>query len=236
LPWKASIKDINTFTINTLPSNRHIPLRQFYDTDPTALNHGAKNNAYELSINSLPPPSNTSSVRIDLGLNPHLAVVTKTININTTLYVGSQNAQSYNFGREFPTTQVIQKYFDQFFSIADFEVNVTCTNCTNDPAPIKSNMSSLNTGALALSLNPHNPLNSIWTGSVQVSFEQPQRSSLPALGNSLSLWTVPTNPNDLLDSISQAYLGIVTTCNPTGQLGGQDTCTPNSINADSGGS
>ncbi len=56
-PWKASINDITNFTINTLPSNRHIPLHPFYDTDPSALAKVTKNNAFELTINSLPPPS-----------------------------------------------------------------------------------------------------------------------------------------------------------------------------------
>ena len=235
-PWKASIKDINDFTINTLPSNRHIPFHPFYDTDPSALDKVIRNNAYELTINSLPPPSSTSSIQIDLGLSPHLPVITRTANISTTLYIGSQNSQSFNFGIGFPTGQVIQKYFDQFFSIANFEVNVTCQNCTNDPDPLVSNTSSLDKSALAASLNPLNPFNSIWAGLIKVSFEQPKQSSLPALGNALYLWTVPTDPTDPLDSLTQAYLGIVTSCVPTGQSGGsQDICTPNSTSGNGGG-
>jgi hypothetical protein len=235
-PWKSSIKDINDFTINTLPSNRHIPSRQFFDTDPSALDKVTRNNAFELSINSLPPPSSTSSFQVDLGLSPRLPVVTRTANFNTTLYVASQSSQSFNFGIGFPTDQVMQKYFDQFFSIANFEVNVTCQNCTNDPQPLISTTSSLDLSALQLSLNPLNTFNSIWSGSVTVRFEQPKQAKPPSLANTLNLWTEPTNPTSPLDSLTQAYLGIVTSCVPAGQSGGnQDTCTPNSNNGTSGG-
>jgi hypothetical protein len=235
-PWRASIKDINNFSINTLPSNRHVPWHSFYDTDPSALDRVTKDNAFELTINNLPPPSNNSSIQAYLGLKPGIAVVTETKNINTTLYVGSQNSQNYNFGIGFPTEQVIQKYFEQVFSIADFEVNVTCQNCTNDPDPLVSKTSSLEKSALPLPLNPLNLLYSIWKGSINVTFEEPKRSSLLALGNSLYLWTVPFNPNNLIDPITQTYLGIVTSCVPAGQSGGgQDTCTPNSTSGGVGG-
>ena len=234
-PWTASIKDINNFTINTLPSTRHIPWHPFYDYDPSALD-GVTDNAFELKIDSLPPPSNTSSVQVDLGLKPGVAMVAKTTTINTTLYVVSQNFQNYNFGFGFPTNQVIQKYFDQFFSIADFAVNVTCQNCVNDPDPLAIKTSSLEKAALVLSLSPLNLLNSIWSGPIMVTYEQPKRSNLPALGNSLYLWTELDNPTAPLDSITQAYLGIVTTCAPTGQPGGsQETCTPNSTSGGGGG-
>jgi hypothetical protein len=230
--WGASIKDMSNFTIITLPSNRHVQQRLIYDTDPSALDNVTKKNAYELTIDSLTPSSNNSSVEVDIGLKPGTAVVTETKNINTTLYVASQNSQNYDFGVGFPTVQVIQKYFDQFFSIADFEANVTCQNCTNDPDPLVSHTSSLDKNTLALSLNPLNLLHSIWTGSITIKYEKPKRSrsSLLDPGNSINLWTEPDNPLAILDSSTQAYLGKVTSCDPAGQAGvSQDTCTPNSI-------
>jgi hypothetical protein len=229
--WGASIKDMSNFTIITLPSNRHVQQRLIYDTDPSAFDQVTKKNAYELTIDSLTPSSNNSSVEVDIGLKPGTAIVTETQNINTTLYVASQNSQNYDFGVGFPTVQVIQKYFDQFFSIADFEANVTCQNCTNDPDPLVSHTSSLDKNTLALSLNPQNLLHSIWTGSITIKYEKPKRSrsSLLALGNTMYLWTEPDNPLAILDSSTQAYLGKVTSCAPAGQAGGnQDTCTPNS--------
>ena len=229
--WGVSIKDMSNFTIQTLPSNRHVQRRLIYDTDPSALDKVTKNNAYELTIDSLTPSSNNSSVEFDIGLKPGIAVVTETKNINTTLYVASQNSQNYDFGVGFPTYQVIQKYFDQFFSIADFEFNVTCQNCINDPDPVVSHTSSLDKNTLAWSLNPQNLLHSIWTGSITIKYEKPKRSSssLLTLSNSINLWTEPDNPLAILDSLTEAYLGKVTSCAPAGQVGGsQETCTPNS--------
>lgn len=128
--WKSSINDINTFKIVTLPSVVKVPKIEIFDPDPAALANVVKHNAYELTISNLPP---NDLIQVYIGLNPNVLVQTETLNINTTLFIAAQNAQDINFGSGFPTSQVVQKYFDQFFSIAEFEVNATCQNCTNDP-------------------------------------------------------------------------------------------------------
>jgi hypothetical protein len=229
--WLAAIKDMNDFTISTSPSNVKVSKSLLNDSDPAAFTM-AKNNAYELTITSL--PSNNPNITVALGLSPRIPVVAETTSINTVLYIATQNSQNVNFGNGFPALQAIQKYFDQFFSIADFGIDVTCQNCTDNPNPLESNTSSLDNDALSSSLNPQNLLNSIWAGSVSVTYVRPQRASRPLIGDSLYLWTEPDNTTAALDSSTQTYLGVVTTCKPLGQSGGsQDTCIPTFANAGS---
>ncbi len=75
-------------------------------------------------------------------------------------------------------------------------------------------------------MSPQDPLDSTWTGSLKVTYEQPKNAKPLHIDSSLNLWTQPDNPATPVDTSTQSYLGIVTLCAPTGQTGGQEACQP----------
>jgi hypothetical protein len=217
--WKSSINDMGRFYII---SSIKVSKDLMNVNDPSSLNTVARYNEYEMVINDLPPGR---SVQFELGSS--LPVVAESLSVNTTLYIVSQMFQNFNYGPSFPILKVVQKYLDKLFSIGDFEINTTCDNCDNTDQQIIG-ASSLENGLLQTSLNPQDSLDSIWTGSLHITYERPKSVKPLQVSNPLNLWTEPENPSTPLDSLTQTYLGIVTFCVLTGQTGSgsQNTCTP----------
>ena len=221
--WRVAINDMKKFNVFTSPPSTKVsPPVPMDVNEPSSFNKVVRFNEYVLAINDLPPGRS-----VTIELTSAIPVAPVSFNLNTKLYIFSPSSQGINFGSSFPILKVIQTYFDKLFSIAEFVVNTSCDNCDNtDQQTISA--SSLEDAQLQVSLNPLDPLDSVWAGPLQVTYEWPKNSKPLQISNPLNLWTQPENPTTPLDPLTQSYLGTVTLCGAAGQTGSQNTCTPSS--------